>query len=212
MVDCSIEQTLIESARDYLKCAEVYTSESNIDRIRDTFESYREVFVKDGLSDWTRLTLDHLPKNMIKRLSCIYQVMDLHDLTRLLGWIDITETEMELQKLIEQRIVLATIDFEHHLVLFTGDYQEPLLEQYSSDLQVQENRMRLLIDRTQIALRQLHSNSFYLDKVRTFRQDGSHQFGDDDDEEEVDEEFTMSAENDNDANEHTVNNYGIEEV
>jgi hypothetical protein len=210
MVDLPVERTLVNSVRDYLDYAEVYTSESDIDRIRDVFESHREVFVRDGLSDWVHLTLNHLPKNMIKRLSCIYQVMNLHDLTHLLGWIDIAETEAELRKLIEQRIVLATIDLEHHLVTFTGDYQEPPPGHYSSDLEDQENRLRLLIERTRIALNQLHSHSLYLEAVKTFRQDGSHEFGGGGEEEEVDEESIMS--DNDDTNERTMNNNSIEEV
>jgi hypothetical protein len=173
-VRSSTARTLLQAATEYLTCADMYTSESDIDKVRCIFESYKEVFVKDHIYDWIEMTLKHFPKNIIKKLAHVYQVLDIHEIARRVGWEDDTASQRELMELIEQRSISATIDTEHQTITFTDDHEAT--GQYTCTIEILRNQLHNIMDRTRTLKTQLHAHPMYIEKMKAIQGDSvSHQ-------------------------------------
>lgn len=176
----SIDKNLIQSARDYLNYATIYETELNLDKLQCFIRSFNDVFIKDELYEWVLMTLNHLPKNLMKRLSHIYQVLSLQDLTKFIGWNNDNDddthskVEIELNRLIEKGSILASIDSEHQLVTFhdhhptssSNHYEHFFFHHYKQDVEFLEKELYHVRNHTKSILFQLHSHPNYLEKLK----------------------------------------------
>jgi hypothetical protein len=147
---------------DYLVCANVYTIETDASKVKQLFQSYNEVFIKDGTMKWVEMTLKYLPKNMIKRLSNVYVTIDLKDILNRVGWKDIETAEGELDIWIKQGFISARLDTSCHLLTFTED--QDIIDFYIPTVTNLKRQFDQLMNRMMEFQEELHQHPTYLKK------------------------------------------------
>jgi hypothetical protein len=170
----SMARTLRQAAADYLTFAETYASEYDIEKVRHVFALHRDIFRKDHLDDWIELTLNHLPKHIIRRLARIYQVLDLKELARYVGWNDLTVVQRELMKFIDQKAISAVINMECQVIMFTDDQE--IVGHYTKDIETLKRQLHHIMNRTRCLRDQVHTHPTYVEKMKMIQiERSSHQ-------------------------------------